>query len=137
MITNNNTELIQTTSSHFAVAIAMAQAVFGLFKSIIALLLFWACPSMTPSVPEYPRMAVTAKAGRSTSRYSMMVAPSSSMSFSPSSSTLVETPSECDDAIAEPKKAGAKKHFPPAPGHMKKEIRRLAKTAKAEMRPFA
>ena len=32
MINNNHPELIQTTSSHFAVAIAMAQAVFGLIK---------------------------------------------------------------------------------------------------------
>ncbi|SJL13703.1 uncharacterized protein ARMOST_17151 [Armillaria ostoyae] len=138
MINNNHPELIQTTSSHFAVAIAMVQAVFGLIKSITALLLFWACPSMTPSLPEYPRMAVTAKAERrSTSRYSMMVVPSSSVSFSSSSSTLVETSSECDNVIAEHKKAGAKKHFPPVPGHMKKEFRRLAQTAKAEVKPFA
>ncbi|PBK69163.1 hypothetical protein ARMSODRAFT_957495 [Armillaria solidipes] len=138
MINNNNPELIQTTSSHLAIAIAMAQAVFGLIKSILALLLFWACPSMTPSVPEYPRMAVTAKVERrSISRYSTMAAPSLSVSFSSSSSTLVETPSECDNAIAEHKKAGPKKHFSPAPGHMKKEIKRFAQTAKAEMRPFA
>ncbi|KAK0471650.1 hypothetical protein EDD18DRAFT_1119178 [Armillaria luteobubalina] len=80
----------------------MAQAGFGLVKSIIALLLFWACPSMTPSLPEYPRMAVTAMVeGRSTSRYSMMVpAPSSSISFS-SSSNLIETSSECDLNIIE------------------------------------
>ncbi|SJL04125.1 uncharacterized protein ARMOST_07485 [Armillaria ostoyae] len=138
MINNNHPELIQTTSSHLAVAIAMTQAVFGLIKSILALLLFWACPSMTPSVPEYPRMAVTAKVEwRSTSRYSTMAAPSLSVSFSSSSSTLVETPSECDNAIAEHKKAGPKKHFSPAPGHMKKEIRYFTQTAKAEMRPFA
>ncbi|KAK0501623.1 hypothetical protein EDD18DRAFT_1143588 [Armillaria luteobubalina] len=143
MIYNNNTELIQTTSSHLAIAIAMAQAVLGLIKSIIALVLFWACPSMTPSVPEYPRMAVTAKVERqrrSTSRYSTMAAPSLSVSFSSSSSTLVETSSECDNAIAEQKKAGPKKlieHFSPAPGHMKKEMKRLAQTAKAEVRPFA
>ncbi|KAK0202494.1 hypothetical protein DFS33DRAFT_1384849 [Desarmillaria ectypa] len=130
MITN--TEFIQSTSSHFVVAIAMAQAVFGLIKSIVALLSFWACPSMTPSVPEYPRRAVTARAGRSTSRYSVMVAPSSSMSFTSSSSTLADTMSECNEVIAEHKKAGAKK-----PAHMKKEVRRLAHTAKAEMRPFA
>ncbi|KAK0188550.1 hypothetical protein F5146DRAFT_1140072 [Armillaria mellea] len=139
MINNNNPELFQTTSSHLAIAIAMAQAVFGLIKSIIALILFWACPSMTPSVPEYPRMAVTAKVEqRSTSRYSMMVAPSSSVSFSSSTSTLVETSSECDNiTVADHKKSGAKKHFSPAPGHMKKEIRRLAQTAKAEVKPFA
>ncbi|KAK0214891.1 hypothetical protein IW262DRAFT_249352 [Armillaria fumosa] len=140
MIYNNNPELIQTTSSHLAVAIAMAQAVLGLIKSIIALLLFWACPSLTPSVPEYPRMAVTAKVERqrrSTSRYSTMAAPSLSVSFSSSSSTLVETPSECDNAIAGHKKAGPKKHFSPPPGHMKKEMKRLAQTAKAEVRPFA
>ncbi|KAK0239261.1 hypothetical protein EDD85DRAFT_535915 [Armillaria nabsnona] len=136
----NNNEFVQTTSSHFAVAIAMVQAVFGLIKSIFALLLFWACPSMTPSLPEYPRMAVTAKVERrGTSRYSMMVAPSSSVSFSSSSSTLVETSSECDNVIADYKKAGTKKHFPAVPGHMhmKKEIRRLAQTAKAEVKPFA
>ncbi len=28
-------------------------------------------------------------------------------------------------------------HFSPVPGHMKKEMKRLAQTAKAEMRPFA
>ncbi|KAK0466855.1 uncharacterized protein EV420DRAFT_651939 [Desarmillaria tabescens] len=135
MITN--TQFIQTTSSHFAVALAMAQAVFGLIKSIIAMLLFWACPSMTPSLPEYPRMAVTTKVERNTSRYSMMVAPSSSVSFSSSSSTLVETSSVCDNAIAKPKKSGPKKRLPPMSVHMKKDIRRLAQTAKAEMRPFA
>ncbi|PBK99837.1 hypothetical protein ARMGADRAFT_1025947 [Armillaria gallica] len=138
MINNNHPELIQTTSSHFAVAIAMAQAVFGFIKSIIALLLSWACPSMTPSLPEYPRMAVTAKVERrSTSRYSTMVTPSSSVSFPSSSSTLVETSSECDNVIADYKRAGAKKHFPPVPSQMKKEIRRLAQTAKAEVKPFA
>ncbi|KAK0489277.1 hypothetical protein IW261DRAFT_1603058 [Armillaria novae-zelandiae] len=140
MINNNNPELIQTTSSHLAIAIAMAQAVFGLIKSIIALILFWACPSMTPSVPEYPRMAVTATVERqlrSTSRYSTMVAPSLSASFSSSSSTLVETMSECDNAIVGHKKAGPKKHFSPVPGHMKKEMKRLAQTARAEVKPFA
>ncbi|KAK0501644.1 hypothetical protein EDD18DRAFT_1143672 [Armillaria luteobubalina] len=139
MIYNNNTELIQTTSSHLAIAIAMAQAVLGLIKSVIALVLFWACPSMTPSVPEYPRMAVASKVERqrrTTSRYSTMAAPSLSVSFSSSSSTLVETMSECDNAIAE-HKAGPKKHFSPGPGHMKKEMKRLAQTAKAEVRPFA
>ncbi|KAK0202467.1 hypothetical protein DFS33DRAFT_903613 [Desarmillaria ectypa] len=88
--------------------LAMAQAIFGLIKSIIALLLFWACPSMTPSLPEYPCMTVTAKVKRSTSRYSMMMAPSSSVAFSSSSFTLVVTSSECDNDIAKHKKAGAK-----------------------------
>ncbi|KAK0188589.1 hypothetical protein F5146DRAFT_1055887 [Armillaria mellea] len=91
-------------------------------------------------MPEYPRMAVTAKVERqrrTTSRYSTMAAPSLSVSFSSSSSTLVETPSECDNAIAGHKKAGPKKHFSPGPSHMKKEIKRLAQTAKAEVRPFA
>ncbi|KAK0466904.1 uncharacterized protein EV420DRAFT_1506043 [Desarmillaria tabescens] len=108
MITN--TQFVQTTRSHFVVALAMAQAVFGLIKSIIAMLLFWACPSMTSSLPEYPRMAVTTKVERNTSRYSMMVAPSSSVSFSSSSSTLVETSLVCDNAIAKSKKSGAKRN---------------------------
>ncbi len=111
---------------------------------------------MTPSVPEYPRMAVTAKVERhSTSRYSTMAAPSLSVSFSSSSSTLAETLSECDNAIEKHEKASPKsepvfccrrivslmstslEHFSPVPGHMKKEMKRLAHTAKAEVRPFA
>ncbi|KAK0489282.1 hypothetical protein IW261DRAFT_1557763 [Armillaria novae-zelandiae] len=132
-----NHEFTQTASSHFVVAIAIVQAVFGVTKSIVALLFFWACPSMTPSLPEYPRMAVTAKIERhSTYRYSIMVTQSSSVSLSSSSFTLVETSSEWDNVITDRKQSGVRKRFAPVPGQMKKEMRHLAQKARVGRKPF-
>ncbi|KAG7445079.1 uncharacterized protein BT62DRAFT_1007453 [Guyanagaster necrorhizus] len=126
MINNTSTQLFQTNSSRFAVAIAMAQAAFGLTKSIFALLLFWACPSMAPSLPEYHRMAVTAMmVERSTSRHSTMVAPSlSQVSLTLSSSTWVKRSQSVTIPLRNDERG------------QREEIRHVAHIAKAEMRPL-
>ncbi|KAK0188553.1 hypothetical protein F5146DRAFT_1140075 [Armillaria mellea] len=123
MINNNNPELFQTTSSHLAIAIAIGTGRIRSYKEhhcsgIILGVSF--NDTFRARIPPHGCYGQ----GRAAKHIEIL---------NDGGPVLIK----CDNVIADHKKSGAKKHFSPAPGHMKKEIRRLAQTAKAEVKPFA